>query len=100
MFTTADHIPSLLKLSAKIPVLKVIVSFDTLDNEVRSVLSSWAESLGIRIMHLSEGTCNLFLYGGSLLTGVAVERYGEEHLSEPLPATPDQIATLCYTSVR
>ena len=56
VFTTADHIAALLRLSAKIPSLKVIVTFDPLDDGVRSVLSSWAESLGIRLMHLSEGT--------------------------------------------
>lgn len=60
VFTTADHIAALLRLSAKIPSLKVIVSFDSLDDGVRSVLSSWAESLGIRIMHLSEGTHHSF----------------------------------------
>ncbi|KIM57625.1 hypothetical protein SCLCIDRAFT_1219315 [Scleroderma citrinum Foug A] len=81
VFTTADHIAALLRLSAKIPSLKVIVSFDSLDDGVRSVLSSWAESLGIRIMHLSE-----------------VEHYGEEYLIEPFAASPDQIANLCYTS--
>lgn len=81
VFTTADHIAALLRLSAKIPSLKVIVTFDPLDDGVRSVLCSWAESLGIRLMHLSE-----------------VERYGEEYLIEPFATSPDQVATLCYTS--
>ncbi|KAL4074617.1 hypothetical protein V8B97DRAFT_2022828 [Scleroderma yunnanense] len=81
IFTTPDHIAPLLRLAAKIPDLKVIVSFDLLDDEVRKVLSSWAETLGIRIIHLNE-----------------IEHYGEEHLIEPLPASPDQVASLCYTS--
>lgn len=29
----------------------------------------------------------------------SVEEYGKAHLVEPIPATKDQLATICYTSV-
>lgn len=81
IFTTPDHIPTLLKLASKVPLLKIIVSFDPLDHQLRTALSSWAGTHGIQIRELSE-----------------FERYGEANLVDPLPAFPDQIASLCYTS--
>ncbi|KAF8136104.1 hypothetical protein EV363DRAFT_1541981 [Boletus edulis] len=81
IFTTPDHIPTLLKLSPKIPVLKMIVSFDPLENQARHALRSWGETVGVQIKELSE-----------------IETFGEAHLIDPLPASVDQIATLCYTS--
>jgi long-chain acyl-CoA synthetase len=81
IFTTPDHIPALLKMSSKIPTLKVIVSFDPLDKQVRNALSSWGETVGIQVKELSE-----------------IESYGEANLIDPFPASVDQIASLCYTS--
>ncbi|KAG8217331.1 hypothetical protein J3R82DRAFT_5426 [Butyriboletus roseoflavus] len=81
VFTTLDHIPTLLKMSSKIPVLKMIISFDPLDKQVRHALVSWAETVGVQIKDLSE-----------------IESFGEAHLIDPLPVSTDQIATLCYTS--
>jgi long-chain acyl-CoA synthetase len=81
IFTTLDHIPILLKMASKIPVLKMIVSFDPLEKQVRHALASWAETVGVQIKELSE-----------------IEAFGEAHLIDPLPASPDQIASLCYTS--
>ena len=59
MFTTPDHIPTLLKMASKIPVLKMIVSFDPLEKQVRHALSLWAETVGVQIKELSESA--LFL---------------------------------------
>jgi len=81
LFTTQDHIPTLLKMSSKIPGLKMIVSFDPLETQVRHALVSWAETVGVQIKELSE-----------------IEAFGEAHLIDPLPASVDQIASLCYTS--
>ncbi|KAF9239648.1 long-chain-fatty-acid-CoA ligase [Melanogaster broomeanus] len=81
IFTTPDHIPMLLKMSSKIPVLKVIVSFDPLDKQVRNALSSWGETVGIQIKEFSE-----------------IESYGEANLIDPFPASVDQIASLGTTS--
>ncbi|KAI6043089.1 long-chain-fatty-acid-CoA ligase [Pisolithus marmoratus] len=84
IFTTPDHIATLLKLAAIIPSLKVIVSFDPLGDDVKGLLSSWGETMGIRITELSE-----ILQSRSM---------AKENLIEPLPVSPDQIASLCYTS--
>ncbi|KAI6164358.1 hypothetical protein EDD17DRAFT_1807011 [Pisolithus thermaeus] len=81
IFTTPDHIATLLKLAASIPTVKVIVSFDPLGDNVKGLLSSWGETLGIRITELSE-----------------IEKYGEENLIELLPVSPGQVVSLCYTS--
>lgn len=81
IFTTPDHIATLLKLAASIPSVKLIVSFDPLGDDVKELLFSWAATLGIRIAQLNE-----------------IEKYGEENLIAPLPVTPGQVASLCYTS--
>ncbi|KAG9318273.1 hypothetical protein JVU11DRAFT_357 [Chiua virens] len=81
IFATPDHIPTLLKMSSKIPVLKMIVSFDPLGEQARLAFSSWGETVGVQIKELSE-----------------IESFGEAHLIDPIPASVDQIATLCYTS--
>ncbi|KIL00658.1 hypothetical protein PAXRUDRAFT_821456 [Paxillus rubicundulus Ve08.2h10] len=81
IFTTADHIPALLKMSSKIPVLKMIVSFDPLNKQARDALFSWGETVNVQLKELSE-----------------IESYGEANLIDPLPASVDQIASLCYTS--
>lgn len=49
-------------MSSKIPVLKMIVSFDPLDKQVRRALVSWAETVGVQIKDLSESAFFLFLY--------------------------------------
>lgn len=43
-------------MSLKIPVVKMIVSFDPLEKQVRHALSSWAETIGVQIKELSEST--------------------------------------------
>lgn len=87
-------------MASKIPVLRMIVSFDPLDKEVRHALASWGETVNVQIKELSEST--LFLLPVVRLLNVQglVESFGEAHLIDPLPASPDQIASLCYTSVR
>jgi len=48
-------------MSSKFPVLKMIVSFDPLENQARHALTSWAETVGIQIKELSESARTLFL---------------------------------------
>ncbi|KAH7889901.1 hypothetical protein F5I97DRAFT_1800610 [Phlebopus sp. FC_14] len=81
VFMSADHIPTLLKMAKNIPVLKMIVSFDPLDKQIKTALFTWGETVGIQIRELSE-----------------MESYGEKHLIDPPSVSPDQIASLCYTS--
>jgi len=81
VFTTADHIPALLKLAPKVAVMKMIVSFDALSPDAYKAFVAWGETVGVQVKELSE-----------------LEKYGEEHLIPPLPVSPDTIASLCYTS--
>ena len=48
-------------MSSKIPALKMIVSFDPLEKQVRYALASWAETVGVQIKELSESALLLFL---------------------------------------
>ncbi|KAJ7582619.1 long-chain-fatty-acid-CoA ligase [Mycena floridula] len=81
IFTTADHVPGLVKLAPKIKSLKMIVSFDAFTPEAGKVLQEWSQSQNIQLLHLSE-----------------LEALGKANLSEPVPATPEQLVSLCYTS--
>ncbi|CDO70787.1 hypothetical protein BN946_scf184798.g102 [Trametes cinnabarina] len=81
VFATPDHIPALLKLAPKAPVLKMIVSMDPLTAETKSVLSAWGETVNVQIKELSE-----------------LEEFGRANLIDVIPATSDRIATICYTS--
>lgn len=55
-FCSGDRLPNLLKISAKCPNLKYIVSFDDLkpDLPISGVLQGWAEERGIKIVSWSE----------------------------------------------
>ncbi|TFK88691.1 acetyl-CoA synthetase-like protein [Polyporus arcularius HHB13444] len=81
IFATPSHIPALLKLASKCPVMKIIVAMDPLDSKEKSVLTAWGESAGVEIKELAE-----------------LEEFGRANLVEVLPATAEQIATICYTS--
>jgi long-chain acyl-CoA synthetase len=100
VFTTMEHIPTLLKLAARTP-LKMIVSIDDLSGEAKKILTSWADVLKIQLLEFRDRKNN-FIFGLYLflkLTGRAVEQIGKENLVEPFSATMQQIACICYTSV-
>ncbi|KZT18917.1 acetyl-CoA synthetase-like protein [Neolentinus lepideus HHB14362 ss-1] len=81
IFVSSDHIPSLLKISKRLPFLKVIVSLDSLQDDQGYVLMHWAENAGISLLDLSE-----------------LEKDGNSSLVEPLHVTKDDVACICYTS--
>ncbi|KAG8999667.1 hypothetical protein FRB94_006009 [Tulasnella sp. JGI-2019a] len=81
IFATQQHIPTLLTLAKRTPTVKTIVSIDTLDHKSKKVLIAWGKDHGIEIMDLAE-----------------FEALGEKHLIDPLPVTPETIASICYTS--
>ncbi|KAA1474866.1 acetyl-CoA synthetase-like protein [Dentipellis sp. KUC8613] len=81
IFATSNHIPQLLKLAPRTPHLNVIVSIDVLSPELRQTLVAWGETVGVEIKDLPE-----------------LEEFGKAHLSEIQSATPDQLASICYTS--
>ncbi|KAI0934417.1 hypothetical protein AcV5_006264 [Taiwanofungus camphoratus] len=83
VFATANHIPFLLKLAPRVPVMKVIVSMDPLSEETKRVLASWAEERNVKVMDLPE-----------------LEELGAANATEPITPTADQLCAICYTSVR
>ncbi|CAK5264705.1 unnamed protein product [Mycena citricolor] len=81
IFATLDHIPALLKLAPKTPQLKVVVSMDVLSADVRQVFGEWGQSVGVSVVDMGD-----------------IEALGLAHLSEPIPPSPEDIASICYTS--
>ncbi|TFK42731.1 hypothetical protein BDQ12DRAFT_676716 [Crucibulum laeve] len=81
LFSTSEHIPDLLKIISKVPHVKLIVCIDTLSLESAKLLSEWAQSQGVQFKLLQE-----------------LEEYGRANVIEPIRATPDAMASICYTS--
>ncbi|KAJ1926377.1 medium-chain fatty acid-CoA ligase faa2 [Tieghemiomyces parasiticus] len=87
-----DKVPQILKLAERLPRLKVIISMDALTAgttalrpdlvvDSAAVLKGWAADKGV---HLTD-----FL---------AVEQLGCAHPRPHQPPTPEEVATICYTS--
>ncbi|RDB21311.1 Long chain acyl-CoA synthetase 7, peroxisomal [Hypsizygus marmoreus] len=81
IFSTSEHIPTLLKLAPSVPILKLIVCIDDLALESKKIFSEWSATQNVQFKELKE-----------------VEAYGKANLSEPILAKPDTIASICYTS--
>ncbi|KAF9453282.1 long-chain-fatty-acid-CoA ligase [Macrolepiota fuliginosa MF-IS2] len=81
VFSTSDHISTLLKLAPQIACLKLIVVIDTIPVESAKLFAEWGQSVGIRVQELHE-----------------FEAYGKANLIEPIKPTPDTITSICYTS--
>ncbi|GLB35097.1 putative AMP-binding enzyme [Lyophyllum shimeji] len=81
IFSTADHIPTLLKLAPNVPILKLIVCIDDLTPEARKILTEWGAAQNIKIQQLRD-----------------LEAYGKTNLVEPTRARPETIVSICYTS--
>jgi long-chain acyl-CoA synthetase len=77
---TANHIAPMLKLSPKIPQLKVIISIDPLEDSAEYV-KKWASEHNIKIYEFSE-----------------IEKLGKEIPREYNPPTPDDLFVIPYTS--
>lgn len=54
IFAAPSHIPSLLKLAARCPVLKMVVAMEPLTAETKSVLTAWGETVNVEVKELSE----------------------------------------------
>ncbi|KAL7751852.1 medium-chain fatty acid-CoA ligase faa2 [Sorochytrium milnesiophthora] len=78
---SADKLAQLLKLKHRCPSLRVIVSMDELDGDMGRVLKLWAAEKGVL-----------------LVTQREVEKIGSERPREPIPPSPQDICTICYTS--
>ncbi|KAF5315901.1 hypothetical protein D9611_005031 [Ephemerocybe angulata] len=81
VLTSADHVSTLLKLAPKIPSLKLIVSFDELPDQANTAFKEWAQTQGIQFQTLQE-----------------FETFGKANLFPSIPATPNAVASICYTS--
>ncbi|KII88692.1 hypothetical protein PLICRDRAFT_689891 [Plicaturopsis crispa FD-325 SS-3] len=81
IFATSQHIPTLLKLAPKVPILKLIVSIDDLSAESKSILTTWAGVQNVQVKELRD-----------------IEELGKLHPAEPTSAKPSDIVSLCYTS--
>ncbi|KAF9052692.1 hypothetical protein BJ165DRAFT_1442019 [Panaeolus papilionaceus] len=81
VFATSDHIPTLLKLAPRTPTLKYIVCVDTISLDAARLLREWSAAQGLTLKLLAE-----------------LEQFGKAHLIDPIPAYPDLVASICYTS--
>ena len=61
VFSTSDHIPTLLKLASKVPMLKTIVCINIISPEAARVLKEWSQTLGLSFKLFSEGLWTIFL---------------------------------------
>ncbi|KAF8630423.1 hypothetical protein AX15_002971 [Amanita polypyramis BW_CC] len=81
IFSTSDHLPTLLKLADKTPQVKLLVCMDDLTPEAKRVLVEWGGIYDTKVMELSE-----------------LEALGKANPIEPIPATPNLVSSICYTS--
>jgi long-chain acyl-CoA synthetase len=100
VFATSDHIPTLLKLVPKVPDLKMIVCVDSVPLNVATIFREWSQSHGLVFRQFVERLFLPFCYLLHSEIHTAVESFGKANLVEPIPAYPDLIASICYTSVR
>jgi len=57
VFTTSDHVSTLLKLASRSP-LRMIVIFDRIPLESAKLFAEWGQSVGIKVQELHERTCH------------------------------------------
>ncbi|ELU37014.1 long-chain-fatty-acid-CoA ligase [Rhizoctonia solani AG-1 IA] len=81
VFTTASHLTQLVAITAKCPVLKVIVSIDKISEQTRNTFSTWAAERGVRITTLED-----------------IEELGAQNLIAPFSPDPKSVVSICYTS--
>lgn len=94
VFTSAGHLPDLIKLADKCPEMKVIVSVDNfaaIDLKhggkpiggllKKDALKAWGASKGVTVMDLDE-----------------LELLGSQNLAEFVPPAPDNVLSIMYTS--
>lgn len=57
----SQHIPTILKLSSRIPTVKAIVSMEKLSDEARKIYEAWGGEVGIKIFDIPQGTREISL---------------------------------------
>ena len=94
IFASPSHIPALLALTDKCPLLKAIISVDRFEDidmpkggptagalPKGDVLKAWGASKGIKVMDIYE-----------------LETLGKANPRAHVPPKPEDMASLCYTS--
>ena len=99
VFVGAVHLTSVLALAPRIK-LKVVVSFDEPNKDTRHVVSAWAKHRGIEFFSLNERKPSAVRFDYQLTAVCSVEALGNANLREPIPPAPEQVYSICYTSVR
>jgi long-chain acyl-CoA synthetase len=101
VFTTSDHVPMLLNLKPKVPMLRMIVTVDKITSDAAKLLKAWANSLDIVFQELAdcEDYLRILVIVDSNLLGCLVEAYGKANVIDPIPAYPELVVSICYTSV-
>ena len=56
VFSSLIHVTELLRMAPKLPKLKMIVSLDEVDEEMKRVLTGWGGTHGIIVKTLQEGS--------------------------------------------
>ena len=57
VFATVQHIPTLLALASKVPMLKMIVSIDDLQDEPKRILTAWGNVAKVEVTELRDCMC-------------------------------------------
>ncbi|KAF8509544.1 acetyl-CoA synthetase-like protein [Gautieria morchelliformis] len=83
VFVSNTHLPSILALAPRLKNLKIVVALDEPNPETRLVTASWAKQCNLEYFSLKE-----------------LEALGKANIREPIIASPEQIYSICYTSVR
>ena len=80
VFVSANHITSMLKLATKIPLLKVIISIDPLEDSIDHI-RGWAAEYDVKVYEFSE-----------------IENLGRENPIKYNPPLPNDLFVISYTS--
>lgn len=91
----------MLKLAPKHKCLKMIVSIDNLQPDAKKVFDDWAKAAGVQLKELRESALHTTIT--YMCTNIQylslVEEIGAANLIQPIPAHPEQVLSICYTSV-
>lgn len=54
VFSTSDHISTLLKLAPKVPCLRLVVVIDSIPSQSAKLFAEWGQSVGIKVQEWDE----------------------------------------------
>lgn len=106
VFCSSNHITDLIKSSENCPSLKMIVSFDSLDQSTKASFKEMASQKGLEVLEMKESELHIRVNVTSgrsltvilLSSWVSVEADGRKNPVQPIKPTLDQLAAVSYTS--